>query len=106
MRIFRFSTSRLALIFSVVIEGLYFAAYELFGTVTEFGTNTNFWSQSYFWFHLPAMSLTDHLVPMGQGVVFLDVIGSIVYFSFASLEWWPILFVAIWCFRHFRRKSV
>ena len=104
MRFLRLSTPKLALIFSVVVEGLYFGAYEIFGTVTEFGTNTNFWSRSYFWFHIPAMIATDHLVPMGHGAVLLDAIGFIVYFSFAAFEWWLIFLAAIWMFRHFRRR--
>jgi len=43
-RILKLKTSLLALIFSILMETLFFVTFKLFGTVTEFGRNTNIWS--------------------------------------------------------------
>jgi hypothetical protein len=41
MRFTKFSTTMLALIFSILLEALYFAAFKVFGT-TAYGNMTNF----------------------------------------------------------------
>jgi|SRR5580692_8946889 hypothetical protein len=106
MRLLRFNTPILALIFGILIEAFYFAAFKLFGTVTEFGDMTNFWSRSFFYFHLPAVFVTDHCVTMGNGSTWQDVIGFVIFFPIAIFEWWVVFFASISFFRYFTRKAV
>ncbi len=105
MRFFRFNTPLLALIFSIVMEALSFAVFKLFGTVTEFGSFTNFWSQSWFCIHWLPLIVTDRCVTMANGSILQDVVGFVIFFSIALLEWWLVLFAAIWLIRRFTRKT-
>jgi hypothetical protein len=94
----------LALICSVVVEALFVAAYYFFGTITQFGTLANFWSRSFFWFHTPAAIITDHCVTMNNGSIWQDIVGYVIFFIVALLEWWLMFFAAIRCIRYSPKK--
>src|SRR5580700_20923 len=105
MRLLRLNTPILALIFSVCAEVVFFVAFKLFGTITEFGTLTNFWSRSFFWFHRPAGILTDFCVTLDNGSVWQDIVGFVIFFSVALIEWWLVVFTAICCIRQFTKRT-
>jgi hypothetical protein len=103
MRLFKLKTSLLALILSVVGESVYFFSGHLLWLAFGDRTMLDVWQRSYSWTHWPAQALTQHIcaaivnVPSGWAFVMETV--------FALLEWWVVLFVSIWAFRHFHRKS-
>lgn len=104
MRLFRFNTTVLALIFSIFIEALFFAAFKLFGAVHEFSDSKNFWVQSWYDFHWPSIIVTDHCAPVDYGNIWRRVIGLVIFFSIAMLEWWIVFYAGIWFVRRFNKK--
>lgn len=105
MRLFRLNTPMLALLFSVLMEALFIAAFKLFGTVHEFSDSKNFWIQSWYDFHWPSIIVTDHCAPVDYGNIWRRVIGLLIFFPIALLEWWIVFSAGIWFVRQFTRKS-
>jgi hypothetical protein len=105
MRLLKLNSPLLALIVSVLVEALFVVCFWLFGTITQFGTLTNFWSRAFIGFHFPSVIVTDHCVTMANGSLWQDIVGYLIFFTIALLEWWLVIFAAIWCFRHFTKRT-
>ncbi len=96
----------LALIFSILMEVLFFAAFKLFGTVQEFSGSGNFWVQSWHSFHRLSIIVAYHCALLVSGDIWQEVIGLVMFFFIALLEWWIVFSAGIWFIRHFTRKEV
>jgi hypothetical protein len=104
MCLFKLKTPMLAFVFSVVVEGLFVAAFLMWGDYSGVGPPRNLFNQLFEWFHIPARACclhifgigTEHQVPAFYGPLFLFV---------AVFEWWLIFTIAIWLVRQSTKKS-
>ena len=101
IRLFKFNTPMLAVGFSVLAEALFVGIVKLFSNDAELGRLRNLW----LWFHSPAITLADYCGMVAGGHFFGDMVGIIVFFSVALVEWWMIFFVVIWSVRHFSKRQ-
>jgi hypothetical protein len=103
MSLFKLPATVLAVILSVVAEGLDFLVARLFGIVgyLHFSALQDLHYQLSIWFHLPAAIFSERLAE--AHFISHDVgMGLMIFIS--VFQWWLIFLSAIWMFRHFRQR--
>jgi hypothetical protein len=101
MRISKLNTVVLALIFSVLVEGISIAVYRWASAFSP-DTFEDTLCDLYLVVHMPALKLTQIFYPPGH---WPGIGADILFYVFALCECWLLALAAIWSIRHFRRKS-
>jgi hypothetical protein len=102
MRILKLNPFWLALFFSLVIEIVSTVVYNHLGMTYGVGTFTDLYCGFDRWVHWPALKMTQMFF---SSRVWPGTGAHILFYCFSLCELWVILFVGIWAFRHFHRKS-
>jgi hypothetical protein len=106
MRFFKLNTPILALVFSLVVEGLFIGAFQIWRDTGGVGPPSNLFNQLFEWFHLPARECLRHIPGQSMEWHLGGFIGYSLLLLIAVFQWWLIFFTVIWAVRHFTKKSV
>jgi len=101
MRFFKLNAMVLALIFSLLIEGIGLGVYRWASAFSP-DTFEDTLCDLYVVVHMPAWKLMQMIYPQSQ---WPSVGASILFYIFALCECWLLTFAAIWMLRHFYRNS-
>ena len=96
-RLFKLKTPLLALILAIVVESIHFSYTAIFK-----GLVPHIYSEVFFLVHWPAIIVARHLL---DWIGYKQSLIMPIFFSCYLIECWMILFVSIWLFRHYVRKS-
>jgi F0F1-type ATP synthase assembly protein I len=106
MRHLGFITAGLTLALSVVIEVSFFVVFRFFTNGSFTDSPTTLLNRAFVWFHSPARFLGDCIESVDTGSHWRIIVGTLIFFAVAVLEWWFIFLAATWFIRYMRRKSV
>jgi hypothetical protein len=106
MRFFKLNTPILALLLSLVAEGLFMAAFQIWRDQGGVGPPSNLFNWLFYWFHLFPKECLRHIPGQSMEWHFGGFIGYSLLLLIAVFQWWLIFFTAIWLVRHFTKKPV
>jgi len=106
LRLFKLNTPVLALVFGLVLEGLFIGAFQIWRDTGGVGSPSNLSNQLFEWFHLPARECLWHFPGRGMEHPLPAYFGIPLFLLVAVSEWWLIFFTAILLMRHFTKKPV
>jgi len=102
MRLSKLNTMVLALICSLLFEGIGTGVYYWLGSSFNPSTFADRLCDLYLFIHSPAAKLTQVFYPASH---WPGVGAHILFYIFALCECWSLMFAVIWILRHFYQRS-
>src|ERR1035437_1658297 len=101
MRLFRLNAMVLALVFSLLLEGISTGLYRWLATSFSTPSLADKLCDLDLFIHKPAVKLMQIFYPPNHWPGFG---AHILFYIFAVCEFWILAFAVIWIFRHFHRR--